>query len=78
MKRQKVIHVGDVIDVRAGPSGERRRGVVIATHPHDEPPAYDVAWADGTSTRLYASERLITLVAPAESGVDAPETFDSR
>lgn len=61
------IRPGDVIDVRSGPSGDSRRGVVIAACPSQDPPVYEVAWSDGTSTRLYASDRLVTVVRPAET-----------
>lgn len=62
----KPIRPGDVIDVRSGPSGDSRRGVVVAACHSQDPPVYEVAWADGTSTRLYASDRLVTVVEPAE------------
>ncbi|MFN3216372.1 MAG: hypothetical protein ACE367_07755 [Acidimicrobiales bacterium] len=74
MQFPKPIRPGDVIDVRAGPCGATRRGVVVAACPNQEPPVYEVAWSDGTSTRLYASDRLVTVVEPTEpsgTGTDA-------
>jgi hypothetical protein len=62
----KPIHTGDVIDVRAGPCGDSRRGLVVAAHLDHEPPSYEVAWSDGTVTRLYVSDRLVTVVEPTE------------
>lgn len=55
------IRPGDTIDVRTGPDGGVRRGTVVDVRSGD-PPSYDVAWADGTSTRLYASARLVTVI----------------
>jgi hypothetical protein len=66
MQSHQPIRPGDVIDVRSGPTGESRRGVVVAACPNQEPPVYEVAWADGTATRLYASDRLVTVVEPTE------------
>ncbi len=63
------IRPGDTIDVRAGPHGSTRRGVVVAVR-NDDPAAYEVLWADGTATRLYASPRLVTVVEAPESGTE--------
>jgi hypothetical protein len=67
MQFPQPVRPGDVIDVRAGPSGDSRRGVVIAACPSQDPPVYEVAWSDGTTTRLYASDRLVTIVAATEA-----------
>lgn len=74
MQAARPIRTGDVIDVRAGPAGDSRRGVVVAVCPENEPPIYEVAWADGTATRLYASDRLVTLVDPTEPTSAGTET----
>lgn len=67
-RQARAIRPGDVIDVRIGPSGTFRRGTVVDVRHDDDAPGYEVAWDDGTSTRLYVSARLVTVVAPGAPG----------
>src|SRR6056297_3587067 len=74
MQPVKPIRPGDVIDVRSGPGGPSRRGVVVQVCHDPEAPAYKMAWTDGTATLLYVADRLVTIV---ESGAETTRGGDA-